>query len=73
MPPLISEELCNGCNRCVELCPEDVLESSTELGGTVIVRYPDECWHCGVCQVECTQKAVTFIIPEPMKISITRG
>ena len=73
MPPKISGESCNGCNICVELCPEDVLASSAEVGGTVVVRYPDECWHCGVCEVECAQNAVTFIIPESMKISIIRG
>jgi len=73
-PPIIDPVLCKGCNRCVDLCPEDVLEASSEKDGTPVVRYPDECWHCGVCMIECPEKAITkFHIPLPMRISVIRG
>jgi len=29
----------------------------------VEVRYPDECWHCGVCRQDCPAGAVTIEFP----------
>jgi NAD-dependent dihydropyrimidine dehydrogenase PreA subunit len=27
-------------------------------GKVAVVRYPDECWHCGACRQECARDAV---------------
>ncbi len=50
---LIDEEKCIGCNRCVEACQVDLIVPSREKGGAPVVQYPDECWYCGSCVVEC--------------------
>ena len=30
------------------------------------VLYPDECWHCGVCRMDCPERAVTIVFPMEM-------
>ncbi|MBW1800924.1 MAG: ferredoxin family protein [Deltaproteobacteria bacterium] len=52
-PIVIDEKVCNGCNRCVKNCMMDVLYPNPEKGGPPIVLYPDECWYCGCCAMEC--------------------
>lgn len=47
---------CNGCNRCVEICRNDVLMPNPEKGQPPIVLYADECWYCGCCVQECRRK-----------------
>tara|TARA_B100000315_G_scaffold229372_1_gene238910 strand:+ start:13711 stop:13833 length:123 start_codon:yes stop_codon:yes gene_type:complete len=35
-------------------------------GDVAIMRYPDECWHCGACRLHCSKGAVTFEFPASM-------
>ena len=68
MPPVIHADLCKKCCRCAEACQSDVFHGS--IPGTVpAVTYPDECWHCNACVMECPAGAVELRIPmnlEPM-------
>jgi len=52
-PILFDENVCNGCNQCVRICMMDVLYPNPEKGKAPIVLYPDECWYCGCCVMEC--------------------
>lgn len=52
-PITFNSELCTGCNRCVEVCQVDVFIPNPEAGKPPIVLYPDECWYCGCCVMEC--------------------
>lgn len=54
----VDASLCNQCGRCVDYCPEDVLRMD---GDQLLVRYPDECWGCGVCELECPTGAVQVV------------
>ena len=49
----INEELCTGCNMCVDVCRRDVLLYNPEKGNPPVVMYPDECWLCGCCVEDC--------------------
>ncbi|MFZ7110872.1 MAG: 4Fe-4S dicluster domain-containing protein [Desulfatiglandales bacterium] len=72
----INEEICSGCNRCVDICPMDVLAPNQEKGKPPVVTYPEECWFCGCCIDTCPVKdkgAVRVIIPLPMRVSAVRG
>jgi NAD-dependent dihydropyrimidine dehydrogenase PreA subunit len=51
------------CGTCEEHCPLDVFYSE---GEEMEVRYPDECWHCGVCRQDCPTGAVTIEFPLSM-------
>ena len=52
-PLEFDENVCNGCNRCVENCLMDVLIPNPEKGKPPIILYPDECWYEGSCVKEC--------------------
>jgi len=67
MPPIINEELCNGCGKCVDICPSDVF-FGTKKGEIPIVAYPDECWHENACVAECPVSAITLRIPLSMMV-----
>ena len=53
LPVIIDADICIGCNTCVEACMNDILLPNSEKGGPPIVMYPDECWTCGCCAMEC--------------------
>lgn len=64
-------DICNGCNRCVEICRSDLLMPNPVKGEPPIVLYPDECWHCGVCVLECPRpKAIAMTHPLNQSVSV---
>lgn len=65
------QEVCNGCNRCVAICRSDLLMPNPEKGKPPIVLYPDECWHCGVCVLECGRPgAIALVHPLNQSVSV---
>lgn len=68
MPPIINKDKCNKCGICAEICSEDVFFGSKERE-VPIVAYPDDCWHCNACVLECpVEGAIRLRIPLPMMI-----
>jgi adenylylsulfate reductase subunit B len=67
MPPIINEKKCTACGVCAEICPQDVFWG-TERKKTPVISYPEECWHCNACVLDCPEQAVTLRIPLPMSI-----
>lgn len=65
MPPVINKEICNECQICYAICPEDVFYVEE---GVVLVGHPDECWHCGACMIDCPLNAIDLYIPLPMRL-----
>jgi NAD-dependent dihydropyrimidine dehydrogenase PreA subunit len=53
IPIEFDQEVCIGCNQCVEACMMDVLAPNAEKGKVPLVFHPDECWYCGSCVMEC--------------------
>ena len=64
MPPLIDHKKCVKCGYCAEICPLDVLYMD-RIGNEkkLVVRYPEECWHCRACQKDCPNGAITMRYP----------
>lgn len=65
MPPVINQAVCVKCGLCAQICPLDVIK--VEMDDTkqkqIVVRYPDECWHCRACAIDCPQKAIKLRYP----------
>jgi NAD-dependent dihydropyrimidine dehydrogenase PreA subunit len=64
------ENVCNGCNSCVEVCMCDTLAPSPVKGKPPLEVYPEECWFCGCCVTVCPlreQGAIEFVTPFPMR------
>ncbi len=67
MPPVIIEEKCVKCGKCYEACQSDVFFGSIP-GKRIAVAYPDECWHCNACVMECAFGAISLRIPLIMQM-----
>lgn len=64
MPPMINNDNCVRCGLCVEICPLDILRLEVvENGKQVVVKYPEECWHCRACAIDCPKQAITMRYP----------
>jgi NAD-dependent dihydropyrimidine dehydrogenase PreA subunit len=62
MPVNINYAKCNNCGACYRNCPTDVFEHDKELK-LYRASFNYDCWHCGVCVLECDQKAVELTPP----------
>ena len=72
----IDEQICTGCNICVDRCPMDVFSPSPKKGKPPTIMYADECEFCGDCVEECpvaAKGAIRLRIPLPMRVSVLRG
>jgi adenylylsulfate reductase, subunit B len=68
MPPIINEKRCTGCGVCANVCPQDVFFGSKK-GKVPVVAYPEECWHCNACVLDCpSEEAIRLRVPLPMLI-----
>ncbi|MDO4281985.1 MAG: 4Fe-4S binding protein, partial [Peptococcaceae bacterium] len=47
---------------CAQICPLDVLKFHREER-VIEVRYPEECWHCRACAIDCPKDAITMRYP----------
>jgi len=58
----IIRERCKGCGFCVEYCPKDVLELSTEFNlkgyHPPAAKNAEACVHCGLCELLCPEFAL---------------
>ena len=58
----IIKERCKGCGFCVEYCPRDVLELSTEFNTKgyhpPFVAKENTCVFCGLCEMLCPEFAI---------------
>jgi heterodisulfide reductase subunit A len=56
----ISDDLCNSCGICVDVCPYDAVEVIMEEEGVphgaIVVEA--KCNSCGICQAECPTGAI---------------
>lgn len=59
--PVIQNEKCNACGRCVEVCQFHAL---ARVGENILV-FPQLCHGCGSCTWNCPQNAITER-PEPI-------
>ncbi|MBF0529149.1 MAG: 4Fe-4S binding protein [Deltaproteobacteria bacterium] len=52
----IKIENCTGCGTCADQCPNQVF---VIVNGKVVVKSPDECMVCRLCETTCPQMGIT--------------
>jgi succinate dehydrogenase/fumarate reductase flavoprotein subunit len=62
MPAKIDYKKCIGCKKCYDLCPIDVF-TMDEQTNMPAATYNEECWHCGICWMECPKRAIDITYP----------
>ena len=65
MPPIIDKSKCVACNTCAQICTMNVFGPVTP-GKIPVVRFPEECWHCRACVMDCPKGALDLRYPLPM-------
>ena len=65
MPPIIDKTKCTACNTCAQICTMNVFGPVTP-GSIPVVRFPEECWHCRACVMDCPHEAIDLRYPLPM-------
>ena len=72
-PVVIDPDVCNGCNRCVEVCSCDVFAPNPEPGKPPLVLFPAECWHEGSCVDACPRTgAMRWVRPPHLRVRCRR-
>ena len=61
MPPRIDPDLFSKCGLCAGICPMNLFEH--EAGKVPVAAYPEECWHCNACVLDCPAGAVELRLP----------
>jgi 2-oxoglutarate ferredoxin oxidoreductase subunit delta len=58
----ISENLCKGCDICIEFCPLEVFDNSDKLSRRgyyiPVIAKPEECNACRLCELLCPELAI---------------
>ena len=70
----VNEDLCTGCQDCVEKCPFYAVEMRKTEGSKKLKAHiiSENCKGCGVCIVGCKQKAMRYEIVRPPEYMKTR-
>jgi NAD-dependent dihydropyrimidine dehydrogenase PreA subunit len=55
-PVIFDPDICDGCNRCLEVCQMDIMIPNPKKGKHPIVIYPGECWYGGCCVAICPRQ-----------------
>ena len=67
----IVTERCKGCEFCVEYCPRDVLEMSSEFNSKgyhpAAVKNEGLCVNCDLCEMICPEFAIYCLSDEEIK------
>jgi heterodisulfide reductase subunit A len=56
---LIDAERCNGCGRCVPVCPYQAIEPVVVAGKKKVQVVSAACMGCGTCGADCYRDAIT--------------
>lgn len=51
----VDENKCNGCAKCLEVCPHEVLRMKA---GKITIADRDACMECGACARNCPWSAL---------------
>ena len=62
----INENLCKGCDICIEFCPTDVFEKSDKLNCKgyylPVIAREEDCTGCLLCELMCPEFGLVITI-----------
>lgn len=60
MPTFVYDSKCDGCGKCVDICPSDIMHLTNSIvnGRKAYNIEPNYCWECYACVKECPQHAI---------------
>ena len=68
----VLKDRCKQCRFCIEFCPKQVLEESTEFNRKgyhpVYAASPNECVNCGLCELICPEFAISVVLLEEEEV-----
>ena len=67
---LLDLNKCNGCLKCVEICPFGVFKAEVD---EVTVSNPQNCHLCLACEIQCPTKAIKIIELSSNKNNVVNG
>ena len=67
---LLDVSKCNGCLKCVEICPFGVFEAEA---GKVTISNPKNCHLCLACEIQCPTKAIKIVELSSNRGNISNG
>ena len=62
-PPSLIPNKCVGCGTCADICNSNIFVFDRTKDKTPQVKFPDECWHCDSCVIDCPKGAIQLRIP----------
>ena len=57
MPTFVYMSMCDGCGKCVEICPSDIMHIDPAMRRAYNIE-PEYCWECYSCVKACPQNAI---------------
>ncbi len=57
MPTFTYMTRCDGCGKCVDICPSDIMHIDTTYRRAYNIE-PNFCWECYACVKACPQHAI---------------
>lgn len=65
----VDQELCNGCQLCVDRCQFDAIDMVKPAGSKKYKAVVDseKCWGCGVCVIKCQPGALSLKLVRPLE------
>jgi 2-oxoglutarate ferredoxin oxidoreductase subunit delta len=60
---IVVGKLCKSCRICVDFCPTKALEMSDSTQPIPILKYPEKCIKCEVCEMLCPDFAI-FVVKQ---------
>ncbi|MBN1230508.1 MAG: 4Fe-4S binding protein [Anaerolineales bacterium] len=70
----VNEMYCKGCELCISVCPQNVLqlnmEKLTTKGYHPATQFKEGCIACGICATICPDAAITVYRGEKQDITV---
>ena len=69
--PIVDTERCTGCNKCVTICPANIIFAADSPGEPPVVLYPDECLYHYGCVDVCPENPPAIKISHPLDMRLS--